>query len=360
MAGMDGTASPEYAQAAGPAARVHAGNARSVRLVPENNARGKGKEPKVFPSGKATMEFLGLSRNWYYNLVRLGKPFNGWIIHHTIDKAASKAAHKAVHARFGKSGKGASDKKGGKSPKEPIQGSPGDAPAPKSRKRKMAKPTDPDTGVAGPRNQRQRQHDAAAAVLASMAAQPESPGTDGAGAAKIDVDELAIAALRAAVAGSTANVNEVVGALLNAALDSRFPWLSLARVLEPNAVPAAGMAAVAGRIAELLKFLVVKVFEDDLDASVLSPSPIVEKDWHDMLRFPNEYLSLCNSLMTRHSGVAATRAEVIGCNPLEAKLPEHRAAYEQRYAQALKLHFKYFNADPGVAYWPKVLPPLAA
>ena len=40
---------------------------------------------------------------------------------------------------------------------------------------------------------------------------------------------------------------------LNAALDSRFPWLSLARVLEPNAVPAAGMAAVAGRIAELLK-----------------------------------------------------------------------------------------------------------
>ena len=58
-----------------------------------------------------------------------------------------------------------------------------------------------------------RQHDAAAAVLASMAAQPESPGTDGAGAAKIDVDELAIAALRAAVAGSTANVNEVVGAL---------------------------------------------------------------------------------------------------------------------------------------------------
>ena len=41
-----------------------------------------------------------------------------WIIHHTIDKAASKAAHKAVHARFGKSGKGASDKKGGKSPKE--------------------------------------------------------------------------------------------------------------------------------------------------------------------------------------------------------------------------------------------------
>ena len=78
LPGMDGTGSPDHAgPAAGPAARVHAGNARSVRLVPENNARGKGKEEKVFPSGKATMEFLGLSRNWYYNLVRLGKPFNG-------------------------------------------------------------------------------------------------------------------------------------------------------------------------------------------------------------------------------------------------------------------------------------------
>ena len=69
---------------------------------------------------------------------------------------------------------------------------------------------------------------------------------------------------------------------------------------------------------------------------------------------------MCNALMAKHSGQAAARAEIIGCNPLESTLPEHRAAYEQRYAQARKLHFQYFNAYPGVAYWPKTLPVLPA
>ena len=129
-------------------------------------------------------------------------------------------------------------------------GSPGEAPAPKTRKRKVS------AGDGGPTKQAKSQHDerdAAAAALASMAAQPESPGTDGAGAANVDDDALAVDALNEAVAGSTANLTQTIAALLKVAVESKFPWVSLARVLKPDAVPADGMLAVAGRLAELLK-----------------------------------------------------------------------------------------------------------
>jgi hypothetical protein len=68
-------------------------------------------------------------------------------------------------------------------------------------------------------------------------------------------------------------------------------------------------------IVELFRFLSLKVLENDLDATKLSPSGIVDHVWHHFMLLPKLYSEFCNRMLPSQ-GVGPVR--LIDHNPLGA------------------------------------------
>lgn len=98
-------------------------------------------------------------------------------------------------------------------------------------------------------------------------------------------------------------------------------------------------------VVEYKRFMILKIKEQDCDATVLSPSRMVDIVWHAHVLDTKAYASFC----------AKSSEGFIHHNP-DGDLDEARPA---RYAYTLKLYKSCFTVDPPSQFWGDDAPPLA-
>lgn len=102
-------------------------------------------------------------------------------------------------------------------------------------------------------------------------------------------------------------------------------------------------------IRELSRFLVLKVLEQDWDASKLSPSFRIDQAWHSLLEFPLDYIKLCNKIIP--ASAAEGKIIVIDHNPLGARDPDQPA----RHQRTLDRYKEVFGIEAPVDFWDKAM-----
>ena len=98
-------------------------------------------------------------------------------------------------------------------------------------------------------------------------------------------------------------------------------------------------------VVEVFRFLCLKVLENDLDATMLSPSGIVDIVWHTFMLLPKLYNNFCNSMLPLR-GVGHPR--VIDHNPMGTDDVDR----EDRYRRTLQLYKEVFGTKPPILFWP--------
>ena len=88
---------------------------------------------------------------------------------------------------------------------------------------------------------------------------------------------------------------------------------------------------------ELKRFLTLKVLDNDLNATILSPSFRVDTAWHELLLRPQDYVAFCTSVLPNQNG----QVLVIGHNPLGGD-DEDR---EERHARTLERYEEVFGEE---------------
>ena len=95
---------------------------------------------------------------------------------------------------------------------------------------------------------------------------------------------------------------------------------------------------------ELLRFLGLKAFDRDYDASQLSPSGEIDDAWHTVMLDPELYSMVCESLLQ------GEKKKIIGHNQFAG---EDTVAQQTRYRRTLRLYKEIFDKAPSGPLWPR-------
>jgi len=96
-------------------------------------------------------------------------------------------------------------------------------------------------------------------------------------------------------------------------------------------------------VVELVRFLLLKALVEDVDASDLSPSPIVDRAWHVLMQKPVLYSSVCDRLLS----ATVTAPRLLDHNPAGKDC----ARQKERYQMTLRGYRAVFGA-PSKKFWP--------
>ena len=118
-----------------------------------------------------------------------------------------------------------------------------------------------------------------------------------------------------------------------------------------------GMYNLDDAIMELKRFLILKIAANDVDATLLSPSPIVDEMWHCLVLCTRQYAAICKALFSFSSAEINSSSS----NNTEKFLHHNLLAIADddegriaRYSNTVTLYQRAFNKIPAKEYWPIV------
>lgn len=123
-------------------------------------------------------------------------------------------------------------------------------------------------------------------------------------------------------------------------------WDNVAKVAHQS-MPFYDKAALERHITELQRFLILKALCGDSDATILSPSVLVDEVWHIFILFTRDYAEVCGEALV----AAGLNAGLIHHNPL-ASLPGDEYNKKIRYQNTRALYAEVFGSSIPVDIWP--------
>jgi hypothetical protein len=101
---------------------------------------------------------------------------------------------------------------------------------------------------------------------------------------------------------------------------------------------------------ELARFLTLKAIDYDIDASIYSPSNLVDAGWHVLLLFPKLYYTLSQKLLVHNiKGIHVESNILIDHDPFGGSYGR-----KERYENSLNRYRELFNEAPNGKFWKSV------
>eukprot|EP00590_Aulacoseira_subarctica_P011856 CAMPEP_0172431140 /NCGR_PEP_ID=MMETSP1064-20121228/57329_1 /TAXON_ID=202472 /ORGANISM="Aulacoseira subarctica , Strain CCAP 1002/5" /LENGTH=430 /DNA_ID=CAMNT_0013177641 /DNA_START=32 /DNA_END=1324 /DNA_ORIENTATION=+ len=118
-----------------------------------------------------------------------------------------------------------------------------------------------------------------------------------------------------------------------------------------------GMYNLDDAIMELKRFLILKTAANDVDAALLSPSPIVDEMWHCLVLCTRQYAAICKALFSFSSAEmncsSSNNTEKFLHHNLLAIVDDDEGRIT-RYSNTVTVYQRAFNKIPAKEYWPTV------
>ena len=104
-------------------------------------------------------------------------------------------------------------------------------------------------------------------------------------------------------------------------------------------------------ILELKRFLVLKVSANDTEATLLSPSPMIDELWHYLVLCSKQYVAVCKALFLEETTQEQSPPFLHHNLLASASGEEATQARRERYGNTLSLYQRAFKMSPKEEFW---------